>query len=302
MTRATLVRWLKRLVIAVVVLIATILFIVLPLGGSFLITNARFQMRERGPQTPSEVGLTVTSVEFYSSDGVSLRGWWTPGQASKAVIIFCHGLNRSRLELMERAAEASRAGYGVLLFDFRGHGQSGTAYRTLGIHEMKDVCAAGQAVRDRAANRPQVLWGVSMGASTALLAAQRCKPFKAVVADSSFLSFRETISHHVKLFFGLPSFPFANLIIGITKMRMGMNPDDGDVEASVRQMNDVPILFIAGTADRRMPPELAERLKRASNNPKSELLIVPDATHGEAYSKNKALYMNAVFAFLDRAL
>jgi fermentation-respiration switch protein FrsA (DUF1100 family) len=172
----------------------------------------------------------------------------------------------------------------------------------LGIQETKDVCAASQTVRERAASRPQILWGVSMGASTAILAAKQCPSFAAIVADSSFLSFRETVAHHLKLIFHLPAFPIANLIVAVTGVRMGIDPDAGDVEAAVRALPNVPILFIAGGRDIRMPPALAERLRSASSNPKSEMLLVPGATHGEAYNVNKNLYLNTVFSFLGRAL
>ena len=300
--RPVFYRWIKRIVIAIATLILFIFLVVIPVGGSYLLTNGRFRFTERGPQTPHEVGLEVTSISFITSDGIELRGWWNPGDRTKAVIIFSHGLNRSRLEMLERAAAANREGYGVLLFDLRNHGQSGDGYITLGIHESKDVCAASQAIRERAGRRPQVLWGVSMGASTAILAAKRCPGFRAIIADSSFLSFRETIAHHVGLFFHLPSFPIANIVIAVTGLRMQMDPDDGNVEAAVESLGNVPILFIAGGKDRRMPPELAERLRSASKNTKSELLLVPEASHGEAYATDKTLYLNTVFGFLSRAL
>src|SRR5215472_13313218 len=236
MNRARVRRWIVRVLIALVSLIALILFVVLPVGASFLITNSRFRFPERGPKTPESVGLSVADAEFESSDGIPLKGWWNPGDASKPVIIFVHGLNRSRLELLDRAAESSKRGYGVLLFDLRNHGESGRVYTTLGILEQRDVCAASQAVQDRAGSRSQVLWGVSMGASTAILAAKQCLPFAAIIADSSFLSFRETVSHHLKLIFRLPSFPISNLIVAVTAIRMGINPNDGDVEAAVKSL------------------------------------------------------------------
>ena len=294
-----IIRWTKRIVIGVLLFIGLLLFVALPVGGSYLITNRRFQYPERGPQTPSQVGMEVTPLSFYASDGIELRGWWSPGERTKPVIIFSHGLNRSRLELLDRAAEANHRGYGVLLFDLRNHGQSAQSYTTLGIEESKDICAASQAVRERAPRRPQVLWGVSMGASTAILGAKRCPAFRAIISDSSFLSFRETISHHINLMH-LPAFPIANMIVELTALRMRLNPDDGDVEAAVESLGNVPILFIAGGNDRRMPPELAERLRAASANPKSEMLLVPGASHGEAYAVNKNLYLDTVFAFLSR--
>src|SRR5439155_5184723 len=166
MSRSFIIRWLRRLLFGVLAFICIVLFVVVPIGGSFIITNSEFRFPERGPKTPEAIGMSVVPAEFTSSDGIPLRGWWNPGESSKPVIIFSHGLNRSRLELLERAAEASRRGYGILLFDLRNHGQSGQAFTTLGIEESKDICAAAQAVHERAGRRPQVLWGSSMGAST----------------------------------------------------------------------------------------------------------------------------------------
>jgi pimeloyl-ACP methyl ester carboxylesterase len=301
MNPATLKRWSIRLIIAIACFIVLILFVVLPVGASFLITNSRFRFPERGPKTPDSVGLAVTDTEFKTSDGIPLSGWWNPGDASKPVIIFVHGLNRSRLELLERASESSKRGYGVLLFDLRNHGSSGKAYTTIGIFESRDVCAASSWVRQNMGARPQVLWGVSMGASSAILAAKQCPGFAAIVSDSSFVSFRDTVAHHLGLFFRLPSFPIANLIVAITALRMGFDPDDGDVEAVVRNL-DIPIIFIAGTADRRMPPALAERMFNSSPNSLKQLLVIPGATHGEAFAADRDTYLGSVYRFLDTVL
>jgi pimeloyl-ACP methyl ester carboxylesterase len=298
MKRETLRRWVRRLFVVFACFLAFFFLVVLPVAGSFLITNSRFRYRERGPTDPAAVGLSITDVGFASSDGIPLKGWWNAGDVSKPVIIFIHGLNRSRLELLERAADANKRGYGVLLFDLRNHGESGRAYTTIGIFESRDVCAASNFVRHESPARPQILWGVSMGASSGILAAKQCPGFQAIISDSSFLSFRETVAHHLNLLFRLPSFPIANLIVAITAIRTGFNPDDGDVEAAVRQIN-IPILFIAGGKDRRMPPELAERMLKASHNPLKQLLLMPGASHGEAFATDRQTYLNSVYRFLD---
>jgi pimeloyl-ACP methyl ester carboxylesterase len=292
-------RWLMRIMFVLGGLLVLIFLVVLPLLGSLLITNSRFQFRERGPTTPEAVGLSVVPAAFVSRDGIPLRGWWNPGEASKPVIIFVHGLNRSRLEMLERAADANRRGYGVLLFDLRNHGESGRAYTTIGIFESRDVCAASNFTKTQAAGRAQILWGVSMGASSAILAAKQCPGFSAIISDSSFLSFRDTVAHHLKLFFRLPAFPVANLIVAITGYRAGFDPDDGDVEAVVRTLN-TPILFIAGDADRRMPPELARRMFEEARSPLKQLLVVPGARHGEAFATDRVTYLNSVYSFLER--
>jgi pimeloyl-ACP methyl ester carboxylesterase len=299
MNRSKLRRWLKRTVITLGVTVALVLFVAFPIAASFLITNSRFRFPERGPRTAEAVGLAVTPAEFSSTDGVALKGWWNAGNDTMPVIIFSHGLNRSRLEMLERGAESSRRGYGVLLFDLRNHGESARAYTTLGIHESRDICAASRFLKEMAPGRPQILWGVSMGASSALLAAKQCPGFAAIVSDSSFLSFRETIAHHLGLYFKLPAFPIANLIVGTTAFRIGFDPDDGDVEQAVKEI-DTPILFIAGSNDRRMPPALAERLLNAAKNPGKKLVVVPDAKHGDAFSSHKDLYLKSVYEFLAR--
>jgi len=215
------------------------------------------------------------------------------------VLIFCHGLNRSRLELLERAGEAHKRGYGVLLFDLRNHGESDRAYTTLGIQETQDVKAASDFVRMKAPGQPQFLWGVSMGAATALLAVRDYGGFEGVVSDSAFPSFRETIEHHVRLLFRIPSFPVANMIVWLTGVRMHMNPDSGNVENAVRTFGNVPVLFIAGGADRRMPPGVAKRLYEANQSPLRKLIVVPGAGHGEAFSTNRGQYLEAVFSFIE---
>jgi pimeloyl-ACP methyl ester carboxylesterase len=295
-------RRIKRLIVVAGIGVVLFLFVVMPVALSFLITNSHFRFPERGARDPEALGLKVQNVEFRSDDGIVLRGWWNPGDAGKPVIVFVHGLNRSRLEHLERAAESSRRGYGVLLFDLRNHGESERAYITLGITESHDVCAARDFLRKEAAGRPQVLWGVSLGASTGLLAERRCPGSAAIISDSSFLSFSETIKHHFTLVFRLPSFPIANMIIALTSWRMGFRVADGDVEAAVSVLGDVPILFIAGGADVRMPPELAKRLASRASNPATQLLIVPGAGHGQAFAHDRETYLRTSFEFIDHAV
>lgn len=289
---------LRRWLLYLAVLVAFFLFVVFPTAASFLITNSRFRFGEKGPSSPEQVGLEVENVSFAADDGVPLKGWWSPGEPGKADLIFVHGLNRSRLELLERAAEARQRGYGVLLFDLRNHGESGEAYTTLGIHETRDVCAAVKFVAERQPSRDVVLWGVSMGAATSLLAVPECGGVSAVIADSSFLSFRHTVAHHLNLYFHLPRFPIANLIVAITGLRTGISPDDGDVENAVRRIDSVPVLFIAGSSDRRMPPDVAQRLFDAARDARKRLLVVPGASHGEAFRANRKQYLDASFEFL----
>jgi len=77
----------------------------------------------------------------------------------------------------------------VLLFDFRIHGEAiGHTPRWV-FWSRRIVDAASRFVRLKAPGQPQLLWGVSMGAATALLAVRDYGGFAGVVSDS-FLSRR----------------------------------------------------------------------------------------------------------------
>lgn len=296
-------RWRRRAkwVAGIGLIIAIGLLLGIPVGASFLITNSRFSFPESGVSNPSRMGLDVENVAFQAEDGIRIAARWNRGDTSMPGIVFAHGLNRSGAELLDRAIEASDRGYGVLLIDLRNHGASDPAFTTLGVHESRDVCAAADFIEQHDAGREIAVWGVSLGASSALLAAARCpEMIRAAVADSPFLSIEETVGHHLTLLTGLPAFPVADLIVAITAYRMEFEPGDGDVEAAVRARPNLPIQFIAGGADVRMPPEIARRLRAASVDPRSALVEVPDAAHGRAFETAPDVYLSTVFAFLDR--
>ena len=148
--------------------------------------------------------------------------------------------------------------------------------------------------------------GVSMGAAATLLAAAEMtddNSVSAVVAESSFLSFADTVTHHVSLIHlprgvGVPAFPFATLLIKFTAWRMNFRAADFDVLRAVRQVKR-PILFIGSGRDVRMPNDkVLEPLYAAAPNPLKRKFIVAEATHGRASDADPAGYLAAVLDFL----
>ncbi|MDX6696527.1 MAG: hypothetical protein QOF02_4130 [Blastocatellia bacterium] len=293
--------WARRLLIAVlcVVLFVTV---ALPFMLSFLITKAGTRPGERERvDTPAAMGATFENVTFASIDGNQLSGWYLPSKEKGVTIIMTHGMFRSRYEMLERGVALWREGYGVLLYDLRRHGQSrGAEFSSIGYYERHDVTAALEFVRVRAPEHKIVLMGVSMGAAATLLAASESDGLLGVISESSFLSFSDTVRHHVKLA-GLPSFPFATLLTAFTAWRLNFNPADFDLLRAVKKIK-CPILFIGGGADRRMPNEsVLEPLFAAASNPLKRKFIVAGAQHGHAFDRDDAArseYIGAVTDFL----
>jgi fermentation-respiration switch protein FrsA (DUF1100 family) len=251
-------------------------------------------------KTPSSFGMKFHDIEFDSTDGILLRGWYVPaGGRAQGTIVYCHGMNRTRVEMLPMAQFGHELGYNGLLFDFRHAGSSGGAISTLGYQERHDVAGAvDYALGREHAARPLVVWGVSLGAASALLAAADSPQVAAVISDSSFLSLDEVIKHHWKLFFGLPAFPIADEIIYGVAWRGGFRPSDFDLQKAVERLGGRPVLFIAVAGDRRMPPAIARRLYDDARSSLKELVVVPGHRHGEGFKSGHEQYERAVTNFL----
>ena len=282
-------------------LVALFFFVVVPWFLTSIITTRRFHFHDRNDgKTPQSFGLKYQAIQFHSSDGVLLKGWYVPaGPDARGTIIYCHGLNRTRVEMLPMEIFGHSLGYNGLLFDFRHAGQSGGKIGTLGYLERLDVIAAVHYALEREnATRPIVLWGVSMGASAALMAASDTPDVAAVISDSSFLSFRQVIVHHAHLFFHLPAFPIVDEAIYWSAWRGGFWPSDFDLRKAVERINPRPILFIAVEGDRRITPEVARELYSCSTSPEKAIVVLPGHRHGEGFTSGHELYVQAVTKFL----
>ncbi|MFY9574364.1 MAG: hypothetical protein WAV20_23430, partial [Blastocatellia bacterium] len=139
-------RWrriLKRVVITLIIIALVLVFGVFPFGFAMLVTSAKTRPIDRNlTQTPGDLGAPFKDIVFETSDGVKISGWLVPSRDKHATIIYSHGLFRSRRELLDRALQLWKQGYGALLYDSRNHGMSGPARVSLGHNERLDVEAA----------------------------------------------------------------------------------------------------------------------------------------------------------------
>lgn len=115
---------------------------------------------------PSQLGLSYEDVKFRASDGVELSGWLIKGGTDKLIVQSHFGVQCSRsgftpegkgmiklwkkdISFLRHAKSLVEAGYSVLMYDFRNHGQSaaGTCpWVSWGPEEHKDVIAAVEFV------------------------------------------------------------------------------------------------------------------------------------------------------------
>jgi pimeloyl-ACP methyl ester carboxylesterase len=285
-----------------VALAACFFFLFVPWFITNIGTKGRYHYPDPNDgKTPISYGMDFKWVAFPSSDGVLLRGWYVPAAGgARGTIIYCHGLNRTRIEMLPMAAFGHQLGYDGLLFDLRHQGASGGELTTLGYQERWDVIAAvWYALYQQHATRPVILWGVSMGAAAALMAAAQSPEVAAVISDSSFSSLRATVEHHWRLFFRLPSFPIADEIVYWIAWRGGFRVSDFNLVEAVTAIGNRPILFVALHDDRRMPPSIARTLYSHAVSPQKALIVLPGQRHGEGFNLDTEQYEAAVRQFLS---
>ena len=298
--------WLKRVAVAAVLGFVLFAFGWVPWFLAGLATTRRFQFpdRENGGLTPASFQFASEDLDFRSSDGVELRGWWVPAPAAKGTVIMVHGLNRSRIEMVRRTPFVHAAGWNALLVDLRHHGESGGGTTTFGAKEKEDVKAAVRIARERSPG-PIVLWGVSLGGASVVFAAAEDPGVAGVICDSSYRSVEDTVRHHLKLFRGfrwwlsvVPNWPTAELAIFWMGRRGGFDPAEADIQKAAAKLRGRPVLFVANSDDRRMPKEIAFDLQAAAG-PGAEVLIVPGKSHGGAWRDGTAAYEAAASVVLD---
>jgi fermentation-respiration switch protein FrsA (DUF1100 family) len=291
----------RNVLLILAALVAVFFLVFVPWLFTAMITHNQFHYPDPNDgKTPKSYNLDFRWISFTSPDGIPLKGWYIPAQGSAhGTIIYCHGLNRTRIEMLPDAVFGHSLGYNGLLFDFRHQGASGGDTTTLGYQERLDVLAAVRyALEQQHAAQPVVVWGVSMGASSALLATAESPDISAVISDSSFDSMLGTMRHHLKLFLHLPAFPIADEVAYWTAWRGHFSPKDFDLVKATERIGDRPILFVAVEGDRRMPPSLAQTLFAHARSPLKKLIILPGHRHGEGFNQATAAYEQAVSDFL----
>lgn len=250
--------------------------------------------------TPWELQVPYEPVSFRAGDGVTLRGWWLPRPETGRVVIGCTGHRGAKHELLGIACGLWRAGSNVLLFDFRGCGESDAATLSVGHHELLDVRAAVHFTRQHRPGAQIGLLGYSMGAAVAILAAAADPSVGVVVADSAYAALRDIIAQAYRRR-RLPPGPLLGLSDALNRRRYGWSFAASRPLEVVGRIAPRPLLIIHGGADTLTPVEHAYRLYAAAGEPK-ELWVVEGARHCGAYFIDRPTYLSHVAQFFAAAL
>ena len=283
--------------------------------------------RVRTEETPESVGLDFQDVSFTSRGGdARLSGWiirtQPPNQTTStnapattrgsSWVIMVHGDNTSRSDAktgtLGIARELSGRGFGIMMFDMRGRGDSLTTMSSSGFFERLDLQGASDYLVSKGADRSRIgVLGFSLGGAVALMAGSNPNNFGAVVADSSFADFSLVVRNSMigmkrPLRLGRPGMEFmARSIYGIDIKEIS--------PARAITRSDTPVLIIHGENDNVVPVEHARLLGRAIGasfdqieSGEESVWIVPGAGHTGSFRTEPAAYIERLVKFYEAHL
>lgn len=249
-------------------------------------------------RSPQAVGITdYEEVSFTTLDEIVLSGWYVPSH-NGAAIILVHRYGGNRQDMLPEAGFLVRKGYGVLLFDLRGHGRSGAARVTFGDHEQRDLAAALDFVMTQPAIDPARIGGVgfSMGGAALALAAASDSRWRAVVIEAAFATLDAVIDDQSGLLGPLTQLPARWSI-----QHQGVNVDRVRPVDALCAISPRPLLLIYGDQDRTIPPGTAQAMFSAACQP-VQTWLVPGAGHQNYTQVSPDIYPALVLDFFEHAL
>jgi uncharacterized protein len=182
----------------IVELLWVLLAVVLLAVGVLLLSGYVFSRsvihldRQPVPKNPADYGMAYQQVDLTAEDNVKLKAWLISSTSDKLIVMTHVGgltkygsttsyksfskLFNKEIEFLKVARHLHDDGYGVLMFDFRNHGESDASpnggIAAVGLEEYKDVVAAMNYIKSNDATKDKTVGFVSfcMGANSTIIA------------------------------------------------------------------------------------------------------------------------------------
>jgi uncharacterized protein len=283
-------RWLRRAVLAAATLVVGYV-IVLPFLLSYVLTHSA-----RAFVPADHVGARHENVVFKTPDGLRLRGWYVPSRNGAAVIAF-----PGRKGTQRPARILARHGFGVLLFDRRGEGESDGDPNAFGWGGHQDVAAAVRFLQRRPDVEHDRIGGIglSVGGEMMLESAAKSPGLKALVSEGAG---ERSVREYLDMtgsgkWLQIPS--LAALTAGVALFSNRLPPES--LKDLVGRISPTPVLFIYGEHGQEGERNLNPTYYRSARRPKA-IWKVPGSGHTGGINARPKEYERRVVGFFNRAL
>lgn len=241
------------------------------------------------------------TVEIKAYDGVSLVGHYYEAKEPQRVVLAMHGWRSSWTRDFGAVADFwHENGCSVLFVEQRGQGNSGGEHMGFGMRERYDCLFWVRWICENIPELSIYLSGVSMGASTVLMASGLELPDRVcgITADCGFTSARDIFRHITKNHLHLSYELRREDVEKICREKIQVGTEDYTTKDALL-VNTRPVLFIHGTEDSFVPIEHTYENYKACHAPK-HLLIVPGADHGASYLRERERYEKELLDFYEK--
>lgn len=237
-------------------------------------------------------------VAIRSFDGLTLHGRFYEYAPDAPIELMMHGYRgNAERDLCGGVQRCFRLGHSSLIVDQRGCGKSGGNTITFGVKESRDCLSWLAFMQKRfGAEQKIILTGISMGASTVLMAAGRELPENVigVLADCGYTSARDIIQVVIRQM-RLPPKPLYPFVRFGAQLFGGFDPEQASALDAMARCR-VPVIFFHGEADDFVPCHMSRENYDACPCRKA-LVTVAGAGHGLSYLVDPAGYLKALAKF-----
>lgn len=288
----------KTFIIGTIIILICLLFIIPGILLFILLHPLRFSPKSNPKE---KLGFDYEDIEF-NSCGNKIKGWGIFQENARFTMIYSHGFYENResriLPGYEMMKEITNMNGNFICYDFSGTGKSEGNYETIGFREKEDVKNAVEFAKTHS-NTPVILYGVSMGAVSSLLAAAESENVSGAFVDSPFSDLKNYLEINLPVWTKLPRFPFNNIIIGIAKK---FTIIELEKVSPVNALNniDIPIFIAHGKGDNKIPyTETLKIIEKNSNNKNIEYKIFNSKGHCQNMAQNREDYINLLKNFIE---
>jgi len=191
--------------------------------------------------TPDQFGLEYSLVRLEVEPGVVAEGWYFEAEGTQKTILFCHGNAGNISSRIGTAQFLLELGTNVLLFDYRGYGNSTGKPDETGVYADARAFYDWLIVKKHVVPDDLIIFGRSLGGAVAVELARNVT-CGGLIIESAFTS---TADMGAKLY---PYIPTAMLV-----------RHDFNSLAKMKELK-MPVLVTHSPADEIIPFEMGRRL------------------------------------------
>lgn len=225
-------------------------------------------------QMPSTLAVDLSprarEVSFEAEDGVVLKGFYSPPEAGRPMLLLQHGVRSNRDDVLPWGRILAGTGYGILAFDWRGHGLSGGSQIGFASSEYQDIRAADAFLdaRPELSGVPRGVLAISMGASCFAQGAAELGPeYRCMVLDSPFGNLDRMVDSRLRPFGPLRHLP-REIARMVSPLWTGVHPSEVRPEQNLAVFAPRPLLVLHGREDEVIPFSEGESLYNLYPGPK----------------------------------